>query len=124
MESKQLKLGFFPKAYLYAFGDKGIVIEKERDNVCIYATDAEHHVIYAAIPLGHPKEFRGQIFDIREFDSHMVGISVGSLRMVFNYAVGHVAVNRPIETYGSDAWGRPCDMPWTDQHSTLFKNSQ
>ncbi len=117
---QQLKLGFFPKAYLYEFGDKGLVIEKERDNVTVYATSPSHADIFAAIPLGHPKMFKGLFFDIREADPSTLTIAVGNLCMVLDYRAGAVATNQQVQTYGSDFWGRPCDMPWTYAHSELF----
>ncbi len=122
MEQKQLKLGLFPKPHMFTFGQKGIVVEKERHAVCVYATDADHHHIYAAVPLGAPKNFRREVFRIGEAESNpaIAIVSVGDLRMVFDFEQKLCTVNARLPVYGSDAWGETCGVAWNDAFNALF----
>ena len=49
------KFGLFgKKVQMFSEGERGIVIEKEPQVVCVYGTDSNYNIL-CAIPLCHPK---------------------------------------------------------------------
>ena len=51
---------FGKKVQMFSYKKMGLVIEKEPDVVCVYATDETHQNIMCAIPLYHPKLLKMQ----------------------------------------------------------------
>ncbi len=122
MKSETLQLGFFPKAYFFNMEDKWLVIEKERQVVCVYATGENNHGIFAAIPLCHPKYLKKTALEIRttEKNENAVLISVADIRIVIDYQQKRCAINTDIHIYGSEFWGQDCSMAWTADLDALF----
>ena len=118
--TRTVQFGLFPKAHMIEFGNRGLVIEKERDVICVYATDTAHQKIYASIPLGAPKLFRKTPFTACATDSGAITVEAGSIRMVFNFTEKRCAVNMNLRIYGSEYWGENCGTPWNDAYNALF----
>lgn len=107
------KFGIFGgKVRMFSEEQMGIVIEKEPDVVCVYATDETHQDILCAIPLCHPKFLKGAEYTIDFCGKERVRVSVGDLRIVVDYALKKCAVNQAIRCFGSDRWGQDIQAEW------------
>ncbi len=122
MKTETLKLGLFPKAYFFNMENKWIVIEKERDVVCIYATGENNTPIFAAIPMCHPKYFKKKVFEIKAANGNdsLVLISVADIRIVINYKDKFCAINNNARVFGSEHWGKDCSREWSAEFDGLF----
>ena len=53
------KFGLFgKKVQMFSEGQRGVVVEKEPQVVCVYGTDSNYNIL-CAIPLCHPKFLKG-----------------------------------------------------------------
>jgi len=95
-------------------GEMGIVVEKERDVVCVYGTDSSHNQILCAIPLCSPKALKGMVYRITFLDDHRALVTVGDTKLYFDYGAQKCANNRGLQCYGSEVWGNDVSMPWVD----------
>ena len=91
----------------------GIVVEKEADVVCVYATDCQHQKIFCAIPLCHPKFLKGMEYII-EFNENKAKVSVGDLQIVIDFNMQKCSNNKGIQCYGSENWGYNVQMEWNE----------
>lgn len=92
----------------------GIVIEKEKDVVCVYGTDDKHQNILCAIPLCHPKFLKKAEYVVDFQENDRVMISVGNLQIAIDFKNGKCATDKKIRCYGSDLWGQDVQVDWND----------
>ncbi len=113
------KFSFFgKKVQMFNSGNMGIVVEKEAQVVCVYATDAANSKIYCALPLCHPKYIKGMVFRGAFYENNTATVSVGDFRGYFDFNAMKCANNKGLQVYGSDEWGRDIAMPWQDELET------
>ncbi len=122
MKTETLKLGLFPKAYFFNMENKWLVIEKESQVVCIYATGENNNPILAAIPMCHPKYLKKKMFEIKttEKNKNVVLISVADIKIVIDYEKEYCSINNSAKIYGSDSWGQDCSVQWSSEFDELF----
>lgn len=117
----EFKLGFFPHAYMFETDNYGIVIEKEKDIVCVYATSKTHSPVYCAIPLCHPKELKNQIIRIKA-KTNLAFISLGEYKVVLDFEHYKATNNKNLMIYGSDTWGyENIQVEWNDLLNKAFE---
>ena len=102
---------FGSKAQMFNEGRKGIVIEKEREVVCIYGT-TEKYQILCAIPLCHPKFLKDAEYIVDFYDNEHASVTIGDLQIVIYYEKGKCACNKDFKCYGSDSWGQDVQVEW------------
>ena len=103
---------FGGKVQMFAEGQMGIVIEKEPDVVCVYATDEKHQDILCAVPLCHPKFLKGAEYIVDFCDDDRVNVCVGDLQIVIDFSRKRCANNKSFQCYGSDHWGQDIQAAW------------
>lgn len=91
----------------------GVVIEKERDVVCVYGTDNHFHIL-CAVPLCHPKHLKGAEYTVEFCENECARISVGDLQIIIDYSKKKCANNKSIRCYGSDDWGEDVQIAWSE----------
>ena len=92
-------------------GERGIVIEKEPQVVCVYGTDSNYNIL-CAIPLCHPKFLKNAEYIVEFDENNCAKICVGDLQIVINYSEKKCANNKSLKCYGSDSWGRDVQIDW------------
>ena len=108
------KFGLFgKKVQMFSEGQRGVVVEKEPQVVCVYGTDSNYNIL-CAIPLCHPKFLKG-IEYIVEFDgNNCAKVCVGDLQIIINYSEKKCSNNKSLKCYGSDSWGQDVQIDWTE----------
>lgn len=109
----QFKL-FGKKVQMFSEGQMGIVVEKEPHVVCVYGTNANHSNILCAVPIGHPKFFKGTEFIIEFEEKDRAKICVGELQIIIDFAEKKCANNKGLKCCGSDEWGRDIQIEWSE----------
>ena len=104
---------FGKKVQMFSERQMGIVVEKEPDVVCVYGTDADHHIL-CAVPLCHPKFLKGAEYIIEFNEQDRARICVGELQIVIDFAEKKCANNKALKCYGSDAWGQDVQVEWSE----------
>ena len=97
---------------MFSDSGMGIVIEKERQVVCVYGTDEQHKDILCAIPLCHPKFLKGAEYIIEFSPDLRAVVSVGDIKIRIDYKNQKCANNKDIPCYGSAAWGQDVTDNW------------
>ena len=111
----KVKFGLFGgTARMLDHDDMGVVIEKERDVVCVYGTDGEYERIFCAVPLCHPRQLRGAEYIVDFSPSKYAKITVGDLCIVIDYEKRICTNNKALLCYGSEYWGEDVSVPWSD----------
>lgn len=105
---------FGKKIKMFSEDQKGIVIEKESDVVCVYGTDDRHKNIFCAIPLCHPKFLKGSEYIIDFCPNECVKIFVEDCQIMIDFKNKKCANNKSILCYGSDSWGRDIQIEWNE----------
>lgn len=104
---------FGEKVGMFREGERGIVIEKEPQVVCVYGTDANYHIL-CAVPLCHPKYLKGEEYTIEFDDQNRAKVSVGELKIVIDYSLKKCASNKALKCFGSDEWGQDVQTEWSE----------
>ena len=76
---------FGKKVQMFSEGERGIVVEKEPQVVCVYGTDSNYNIL-CAIPLCHPKFLKGAEYIVEFDENNCAKICVGDLQIVINYS--------------------------------------
>ena len=103
---------FGKKVQMFKEGQMGIVVEKESDVVCVYATDEKHENILCALPLCHPKILKGTEYVIEFTENNCAKVSVGELQIIIDYSNKKCANNKALKCFGSEAWGHDIAVAW------------
>lgn len=100
------------KVQMFHSMSMGIVVEKEPQVVCLYATDAENNKIFCALPLCHPKHLKGMTYQVTFYDNSTATVSVGDLWCYIDFNAKKIANNKGLQSYGSDEWGQDVAIVW------------
>ena len=107
---------FGKKVQMFHSGNMGIVVEKEPQVVCVYATDAENNKIYCALPLCHPKYLKGMSYQITFYDNGTATVSAGEVWCYIDFNAKKCSNNKGLQSYGSEEWGQDVAMVWQDSY--------
>ena len=98
---------------MFREGERGIVVEKEPQVICVYGTDQDYNIL-CAIPLYHPKLLKGAEYTVELDEKNRAELCVGDLRIVIDYSQRKCTNNKSIRCYGSDRWGQDVSMEWSE----------
>ena len=108
------KFGLFgKKVQMFSEGQRGIVIEKEPQVVCVYGTDNNYHIL-CAIPLCHPKFLKGAEYVVEFDEGRRATVCVANLKIVIDYEKKKCASNHSLQCYGSDSGGDDVQIEWDE----------
>ena len=100
------KFKFFgKKVQMFRERQMGVVVEKERDVVCVYCTDRNYHILYA-VPLCHPKFLKGAQYSVTFEENDRSVVSVVDYLIVFDYARKQCTLHKALKCYGTWDWER------------------
>ena len=109
------KFYIFVKVFMYEYEDNGIVMEKEKGKITLYATNGAHNTIYAAIPMGNKAELWGQPYVITAPDADHILVDAGPTKVVINFKEQVVTTSkRKCVITGSKAWGEDVQVEWDE----------
>lgn len=121
MSEYKFKFSLFgKKVQMFTEKTMGVVIEKEPDVVCLYATDGNNQAIYCAVPLCHPKFLKGMEYTVKFSGNNTVAISVGDIKVAFDYTRKRCSNNKGIQSFGSENWGRDVGEKWNNTWDSVF----
>lgn len=103
---------FGGKVQMFSEAKMGVVIEKEPDVICVYATDENHQDILCAVPLCHPKFLKGAEYIVDFCGNDRAKVCVGDLQIIIDFAGKRCANNKSLQCYGSDHWGQDIQAAW------------
>ena len=102
---------FGKKVQMFSEGQRGIVVEKEPQTVCVYGTDGDYNIL-CAVPLCHPKFLKGAEYTVEFDENDRAEVCVGDLRVAVDYSKKKCANNKSLQCYGSDDWGQDVQVEW------------
>ena len=118
------KCKFIPllkKTNIFECGNNGIVVEREKNVITLYATNDRCSVIYAAVPLGTTKELFGRALVVIAYSEDIMILDGGDYRVVVDFEEKAVAVNKPeLKVRGSKHWGDDVQVEWEYDYNEFF----
>ena len=111
----------FVKVFMYEYEDNGIVMEKEKGQIKLYATNGKHNTIFCTIPMGSKTELWGQTYVISAPDEDHILVDAGAIKVVINFRE-QVATSskRYCQIRGSKAWGEDVQVEWDEDYEDYF----
>lgn len=111
---------FGKKVQMFHDSDMGIVVEKERDVVCVYGTDSRNSGILCAVPLCHPKYLKDMTYHISFYEDDIAAVSVGDIKIYIDFKSKKCANNKNTDNYGSETWGDDVSIKWDGAFEQRF----
>lgn len=109
------------KTNIFECGSNGMVVEREKNIITLYATNDRCSEIYAIITLGTNKQLKKYKFVGIAYSDDMMLLDGGDIHVVIDYANKKVAVNKPeIQVKGRKDWGEDVRMPWRSEFNAMF----
>lgn len=109
------------KTNIFEHGSNGIVVEREKKEITLYATNSRCSEIYCIVPLGGNEILKKNQLVCAVYDENMMLLDGGAILAVVDFAEKKVAVNRPeIPVIGKKDWGENARMPWKPQFNAMF----
>ena len=107
------------KTNIFEIGEYGMVVEREKNIISLYATDNRCSKIYCTVTLGNNSILKGKKpFVVGAFAKDILVLDAYDILVVVDYAQQKIAVNRPeISVSGKDGWGR---MEWESCFNVMF----
>jgi hypothetical protein len=93
-EQSEKNVQMFSEKYM------GIVIEKEPQTVCVYATDDMFSNIFCATPIGSPEDLRDEEYAVEFCENDIARIFVADIQIVMDFSHGKCANNKGFKSYG------------------------
>lgn len=116
------KFYIFVKVFMYEYGDNGIVMEKDGNQIMLYATNGRHNTIFCSIPMGNKTELWGQPYLITAPDEDHILVDAGKTKVVINFKEQVATTSKYGCTIrGSKAWGENVQAEWDDDFEDYFK---
>lgn len=107
------------KTNIFEIGEYGMVVEREKNTVYLYATNSRCSQIYCAVTLGDNSLLKGkQFLMVGAFAPDILVLDAQEVLVVVDYGQQRVAVNRPdIPVKPREGWDR---MPWEPHFNAMF----
>lgn len=119
--TQAVKFGLFKNCHKFEAGERGLVLESDRQGICLYATDAAHSKIYCAMPMGKSRDMKLLNYYIFCHDAHKLLCGVGRALFVMDFTEKWASTNvEGFHVFGSDHWGENCQRPWQPEFVRLF----
>lgn len=120
-ETKTAKLPIWLKAVEFRCEENGVWISRQNGNAVLNISDRKCRKIYAAVLLGTIKDVNRFGVQVTAYSKNKVLVSVGSIRIVADFAAKKVATNvLGLLVYGTAAWGENVQIPWRTEFMPLF----
>lgn len=118
---QKIKFGLFRNTIFIECGENGLVLEQDKQQVTLYATNGKCSSIYCEIPLGTRQELKNTQYVIIAYSADEMLLEVGERLIVVDFMDRKVAVNREgIRAAGTEIWGEDVMIPWTADHNRMF----
>lgn len=109
------------KTNIFECGDMGMVVEREKKNIMLYATNARCSEIYCSVNLGLLKDLKKYKFVGIAYNDHVMLLDAGEILVVIDYDAEKIAISKPgIEAKGSKHWGEEVQEPWLKIYNGMF----
>lgn len=107
------------KTNIFEIGEYGMVVEREKNNISLYATNNRCSQIFATVRLGDNSILKGKKpFVVGAFARDILVLDADETLVVVDYGQQKIAVNRPeIPVTCKEHWER---MPWGSQFHIMF----
>lgn len=107
------------KTNIFEIGDYGMVVEREKNLITLYATNNRCSQIYCTVPLGDNSILKGKQFLMAgAFARDILVLDAREILVVVDFGQQRIAVNRPdIPVNPREGWGR---MPWEPHFNAMF----
>ena len=109
------------KTNIFECGGNGMVLEREKHDITLYATNAACSQIYCTIPLGTDKALKKYKFVAIAYNDHVMLLDGGDIHVVIDYDAQKVAISKEgITAGGSKFWGEDVQEPWLPEYGSMF----
>ena len=108
------------KTNIFEIGEYGMVVEREKHTITLYATNSRCSEIYASVELGDGRKLLKQKpnFIAAAYTPDIMLLDCGEILAVVDYAQKKLAVNQPeLEIRSRDEWSA---MPWEPYFNAMF----
>ena len=111
----------FVKVFMYEYEENGIVMEKEKGQITLYATNGAHNTIFCTIPMGKNAELWGQPYVITAPDEDTILVDAAQIKVIINFKEQvATTTKRKCVITGSKAWGDDVQVEWDDDFDEYF----
>ncbi len=115
------KFNLLVKTFMFECGDNGIVMEKDKEGVTLYATNGAHNVMYCKIPMGSNGELRSQTYVFIAYSDTQIIVDAGRTHVVIDYEDRVATSSKPgCVITGSKAWGDDVQVEWDEEFEEFF----
>lgn len=110
------------KTNIFEIGEYGMVVEREKNTIYLYATNNRCSQIYAVATLGDNSLMKGKSFlMVGAYAKDILVLDAGELQVVVDYGKQKIAVNQPqISVVGKGPWGPDARMEWEPWFGVMF----
>lgn len=110
------------KTNIFEIGEYGMVVEREKNTIYLYATNSRCSQIYAVATLGDNSLMKGkQFLMVGAYAKDILVLDAGELQVVVDYGKQKIAVNQPqISVVGKGPWGPDARMEWEPWFGVMF----
>lgn len=110
------------KTNIFEIGPHGMVVERDKNTIYLYATNNRCSEIYAIATLGDNKILKGkQNFIAAAYTEDIMVLDAGDIMVVVDYGKKKIAVNKPeIPVVGKRDWAENPRMEWEPYFNAMF----
>ena len=109
------------KTNIFECGNMGMVVEREKKDIMLYATNSRCSEIYCSVNLGPLKELKKYKMVAVAYNDHVMLLDAGETLVVIDYDAEKITINKPeIEAKGSKFWGEEVQEPWLKVYNGMF----
>ena len=110
------------KTNVFEIGPHGMVVEREKNTIYLYATNARCSEIYAIATLGDNKLMKGKSHLMAAaYTQDIMVLDAGEVLVVVDYEKKQIAVNKPeIPVVGKRDWAENPRMEWEPYFNAMF----
>lgn len=107
------------KTNIFEIGEYGMVVERDKNTIYLYATNNRCSQIYSRVTLGDNSLLKGkQFLMVGAFAHDILVLDAKEVMVVVDYGMQRIAVNRPdLEVKSNEGWDR---MPWEPHFNAMF----
>ena len=107
------------KTNIFEIGEYGMVVEREKNTIYLYATNNRCSQIYSRVTLGDNSLLKGkQFLMVGAFSRDILALDAKEVLVVVDYGQKRIAVNRPeLEVKSKEGWDR---MAWEPHFNAMF----
>lgn len=107
------------KTNIFEIGEYGMVVERDKNTIYLYATNSRCSKIYSRVTLGDNSLLKGkQFLMVGAFSRDILVLDAREVLVVVDYGQQRIAVNRPdIAVNSKEGWDR---MPWEPHFNAMF----